>query len=176
MTEEQIAELKAKAARADELEGKVKEFEEDESLKNFRQVRTINKNLKGALEKGGYVVGDDGTITEPVKSVSAEDVERMSEAAAERIVINKTLARAKKDMTPEDQATFDRYYKKAITDETVNAENVEEYVEMAFNMASNAIKGPAPFVSGGAPRTKERDQSFATSERGEAVYKAIFNK
>lgn len=178
MTEEEIVELQAKAARADELEGKVKELEGDEQVKNWRQMRQVNKSLKEAVEKTGKVVDDEGNITEVPKTVSADEVATITGKEVERQLIGKVVSKAKKDLSDEDQKTFDRFYAKAVAGEEVNSDNVDTFVDMAFNMASSATgKAPAAFARGaGEPRLTEKSESFADSERGKELTAKYFGR
>lgn len=177
MTDEEIADLQAKAARADVLEGKVKEYEEDEGIKNWRQIRQVNKSLKEAVEKSGKVVDDDGNITEVQKTISSDEVAQITTKEVERQLISKVITKAKKDLNDEDQKTFDRFYAKAVAGEEVNSDNADSFVEMAFNMAANAVKAPTAFARGtGEPRLGEKEESFADTERGKAMTAQYFGR
>lgn len=187
LTPEQIAELKAKATKAEELEkaiaekeAKLKEYETDENQINWRKSRKQIKAMDEALKKKGLTLDEE---TDEVKSLakefSEEDIDKRAEVAAERVLINKALAKAQRDLNEEDKALFTKYYEKASHGETVNSDNVDQFIDMAWQLSgsngkSKTLADRAAAGRGGAPRVEERAKDFSETDRGAAAYSKMF--
>lgn len=185
LTPEQLTELKTKAAKAEELEKinaekdtKIKKFETDEGLINWRKSRKQIKAMDEALNKKGLKLDED---TDEVKSLekefSPEDIDKRAEAAAERVLINKSLAKAQKDLSDTDKEVFKKYYEKASHGEVVTSDNVEEIIDQAWRMSGTNTKTTgdrAAGARGGAPRTEKKEESYADSAEGQAAYDKMF--
>ena len=177
ITEEQLTELRVKAAKVDELEkskaevdGKLKEYEEDKNVINWRNAREKEKRLEKALKDAGKDVDDDGNIIEKQAGVSQEDVTRIAREQAETMLVERSITKAKNQLNDDDKATFDKYYTKAISGETVNADNVDEFIDLAMRLAGGGNKGGSGGMTRGAPpRLAEREEGFGDTEAGKGL-------
>lgn len=182
LTSEQITELKTKATKADELEkaiaereAKLKEYEEDEKMIDWRKARNQIKVLKGALEKEGKEFDEEANEVRGVeRKYSPEEVEKLARVTTERVLIEKALSRAQKELSDEDKQVFQRYYEKATHGEDVNSDNIEEFVDMAFRLAgtgtqSKSLSDRSAGTRGGAPRMADQSKDFSDTDAGKDV-------
>lgn len=187
LTDEEIATLQEKAAKVESLESekaealaKLKEAEEDENNKDWRRARNRIKSMEEALEKQGKVVDP---ITHEVKTVeqefSPEDVDKRADEAVERGWISKALTKAQRDLSDEDKAIFNKFYKKATFEEQVTSDNVDDFISLAFKLGgsgaeSKTLAERAGSGRGGAPRIEKPSEDFSQTDAGQKVLQKMF--
>lgn len=154
LTPEALAELKAQAERAKELEDKLaaaekraKELEEDSNSIDWRKAREKEKRMKEALKEAGKTVNDDGEVIEQ-STMTREEMEKANDASFERKWIEKEKSKAFAGLNEADRATAERFYSKAIAGEEVNSDNVTSFIDMAFKMGEiKSSRGPGDRIA-----------------------------
>ncbi len=177
--EAELTALRASAARATEIEGKLKEFETDSSLINWKKSREKEKRLLAVLEGQGKKVDEDGNVIDVPAAISQEEIRKMASEEAQKTLIERSLAQAKRDLNDADKVIFDKFYSKAAFGETVDADSVDTIIDTAMRMATNGggmtaadrIAG----TRGGAPRVNEVNASdFSETDAGKGLMSAMF--
>lgn len=182
LSAEEIVALKARAAQADNLEkehadtvAKLKELEDDDNAKDWRKARKRMEAMEAALKKQGKIVDPE---THEVKTeeqkFSPEDVDIRAEAAAERVLVKRSLEKVKRDLSEEDQKIFGRFYEKATHNETVTSDNVEEFIDLAFKLGgagaqSKTLAERGAGGRGGAPRMEKASEDYSETAEGKKI-------
>lgn len=179
--EQELKALRDAAARAKELEqekteveGKLKGYEEDASLINWKKSRDTEKRLRTALESQGKKVDEDGNVIDTPTALSADEYRKMAREEAQRELVDTSVAKAKAALNEADRAIFDRYYGKAITGETVDSASVTTFIDLAMKMATEnggmTVSDRATATRGGAPRMDDGVKTdFADTDTGKEL-------
>lgn len=193
MTDEELKAIKEEADRLreenqvlakerDEERKRREEVENEEKLINWRKARKANENMKKKIEASGFELDEEtGEVKERAREISPDDIRKIASEESERILIAKTVAKAQRDMTAEDKATFERFYAKATHGETVTSDNVEEFIELAYTLAGKGMPSRkeaerASATRGGAPVYAQKDGGFADTEAGQEVLKKMLGQ
>ncbi len=170
---EKVGKLEEVEKAKNDLEAKVKELENDEQNMNWRKARDKEKRLLAALKADGKEVDDDGNLVEKPKGYTDAELAQKTTEQVEKIMIEKSLARAEKKLSETDRPIFRKAYEKVVHGEDVNSDNVEEFVEQAIMFAgrqgSNSMSDRLSSTRGGAPVFEEAGKSYADTPAGQAA-------
>lgn len=184
-TPEEVKAWKEKAAKLDEsektkteLEAKLKEVETDEQNINWKKAREREKRLLAALKSSGKNVDEEGNLLDEPKGYTEEEFEKKSKAQIEKVLIEKEIARVEKKMAETDRPIFRKAYEKAIHNEEVTSENVEEFLNMALSFAGQkkptTTSDRAAGTRGGIPIFEEPGKDFSETPEGEAAFNKMW--
>jgi hypothetical protein len=178
LTEEEIAELKALADKAKELESskgeleaKIKEIEQNVNP-NWKEARKVIDNLKGALKKQGKDIDDDGNIVEK-HEFTPEKIAEIAAKKAQEIIVGQHLKKSLQGYDEEKQKSIRGVFDKLSSGEEVNLDNVDTFFQQAVNTVSpmrpndpiaTAISAGSNRGSAGGSKT-----NFADTEQGKSL-------
>lgn len=159
LSDEQIAELQQKAAKAEELEkfkndsaAKLAEYEtarsewekkekeyQDQVNPNWQKARTSMNAMREALKSKGIQVDEDGNPVDTSK-IQLDQVKREAEAAAEKKLIDVRLEEFLEEYDNDSAEVIRHFYRKLTTGEEVTLRNVKTFLSQAENVAKGGDK------------------------------------
>ena len=181
LNEEQIAELKEKAAKVDELEKskgesdtKLKEYDEakaawekekaelsESANPNWQKARARMTALEGALKDKGVELNEDGSVKSNPQNVDVEALKNEARQAARGELLSDRLSEHLGEYDTESAKMVKHFYQKLTAGEDVNLQNMGKFVKLAASNAETEMAGEfkrtkaAQFSGGQGPRQGE---------------------
>ncbi len=179
LTAEEVADLQARAEKAQDLESKVAELQkqiQEEGNPNWREARAKMDKLQSFIKEKGFSLNDDGTVSD-VEKVDPNKIKEELRSELKEESFQETKSELLDEYDDQTKPLIEKYVNKLLSGEEKNLKNLKSAFKEAEKLVGvGETNRVSRVINGQPPKFNQDGKSFADTEEGKSIAKEMFGE